>query len=169
MAIWPFNRKQEESTLPEEVQEYYASTSRQRVGIAWLLALATLVVTVLLTLGIFYGGKWVFNHFRGNGEQATPVEVTQSPQNQAPQENQPANNQDADQNAGTQTTPQTSQAPAQLPADQNEPTAAPSPSITQPVTGKDVPNTGPGDVVAIFVVASVAGTLLHNRLLAKRD
>jgi hypothetical protein len=45
---------------PPEIEEYYQAERRERVGIAWGLALATLVATVLLALGIFYGGRWAY-------------------------------------------------------------------------------------------------------------
>lgn len=52
-----FNRKK---AANDDINDYYASERRQRVGMAWLLGLATLVLTVLLALGLFYGGRWVY-------------------------------------------------------------------------------------------------------------
>lgn len=54
-----FNRKKDNSTN-DEIKNYYAEERRDRTGVAWLLAAATLVVTLLLALGLFYGGRWAY-------------------------------------------------------------------------------------------------------------
>ena len=57
-----FNRKskQSASSMPPEVQEYYQSERRGRMGMAWLLSAVTFVGTVLVVLGLFYSGRWVY-------------------------------------------------------------------------------------------------------------
>lgn len=62
-----FNRrKQGTDVLPTEVREYYQSERRERTGLAWLLAIGTLLATFLIAAGLFFGGRWayrtVFNH-----------------------------------------------------------------------------------------------------------
>ncbi len=52
-----FNRRK---SANDDINEYYASERRQRVGVAWLLGIATLFITVLLALGLFFGGRWVY-------------------------------------------------------------------------------------------------------------
>ena len=54
-----FNRNKSDSSN-NDIQNYYASENRQRTSVAWMLAGATLVVTLLLALGIFYGGRWAY-------------------------------------------------------------------------------------------------------------
>src|SRR4051794_18810319 len=59
----PWRRNQtDETTLPKEVQDYYQAEKRQRVGVASLLAVGTLIATVVLAVGIFFGGRWVWRH-----------------------------------------------------------------------------------------------------------
>lgn len=69
--MWPFKRQsnQNQSDVPKEVQQYYQSERRERTGIAWLLALATLAVTVVLALVLFFGGRWLYRTFFGNNGQ----------------------------------------------------------------------------------------------------
>lgn len=78
MVKWPFRRNRTEDSVPQEIQEYYQSEKRERVGVAWMLALATLVVTVLLALGIFYGGRWAYRAvFDDDKNENTPTEQEQ--------------------------------------------------------------------------------------------
>jgi len=46
--------------VPKEVKEFYQAERRERVGVAWLLALATLITTVLVAFGLFFGGFGAF-------------------------------------------------------------------------------------------------------------
>jgi hypothetical protein len=57
-----FNRrKQNTDVLPEEVREYYQSERRERAGVAWLLAVGTLLLTFVIAAGLFFGGRWVYH------------------------------------------------------------------------------------------------------------
>lgn len=61
LRIWPFNRNSDQdSTLPAEVQDYYQAEKRERTSIASLLAIGTLLTTIALALGLFFGGRWVY-------------------------------------------------------------------------------------------------------------
>lgn len=137
MVKWPFRRKQTEDSVPQEVQEYYQSEKRERVGIAWMLALATLVVTVLLALGILYGGRWAYRAIFDDNEGNAPVEQGQ--------QEQADGNGGADTNGGSET-----DVPATLPGDgtdgnsETEREEADSP-YTTPQTGPALPETGPSD------------------------
>lgn len=74
MAVWPFNHKKKQNeALPEEVQEYYEAGRKQQTGMAWLLALGTLVVTVILALTLFFGGRWIYNRFSDKDQPAAPT------------------------------------------------------------------------------------------------
>jgi hypothetical protein len=55
-----FKRKKKDSVLPEEVRDYYTAEKRDRKGMAWLLAIATLIVTFLIAAALFFGGRWVY-------------------------------------------------------------------------------------------------------------
>ena len=65
MALFK-RRNKDTDSLPKEVQEYYQTEKRERTGVAWLLALATLLVTFLIAAALFFGGRWlyhtIFNH-----------------------------------------------------------------------------------------------------------
>lgn len=146
MSIWPFNRrkKQQESVVASEIQDYYQAERRERKGVAWLLAIATFVVTLLIVLALFYGGKWVYNKISGDEPEVT--ETTQgdtSQSDQATQDNQDAQQQDQDQlkpDGGDR------QVSGQSDAPQTSSTSTSTPSPSTPVTGpasEELPRTGP--------------------------
>lgn len=129
MAIWPFNRKKNganNSKVPKEVKQYYQAEQRERMGLAWLIAFLTLVVTVLVVLGLFLGGRWVYRKATNDDKK---------PQS-------------------TQTTPSGSQEPAQVPKDgsggqtgggENNATSGSASQPTAPAPAS-TPNTGPGNL-----------------------
>lgn len=123
MAIWPFGRKKDDPSqlkVPAEVQQYYQAERRERVGLAWLLAAGTLVVTVLIGLALFFGGRALYRHFNKSSTKP-PTATTQKPATQKPAPQTPA--------------PSTSTPPPSNPTP--PPTTPPQPTPTE------VPRTGP--------------------------
>lgn len=128
MVRWPFRRKPEESdTVPAEIQEYYDAERRERRGLAWLLAAGTLLVTIGIVVGLFYGGRWAYRQVRGTDtSQQTQTEQT-------PQET---------------TSPETAQTPTETSTEnqtnETQTESATEPTATQtPNTGSSLPATGP--------------------------
>jgi len=157
------------SDVPEEIQdEYYEPERRERTGVAWLLALGTLVVTVLLAAGIFFAGRWTYRQLadNGNGTQDAPSTTQREPAQEA-DEQQPAD--EAQDDGGGQ---DAERAPADQPADgqANEGDEAEAPADDQQngaVAGDttdrdDLPSTGPESSLAIFVAVTVLGYVLHR-------
>jgi len=135
MAIWPFNRKkQQDQTLPEEVQEYYESGRKQQTGMAWLLALGTLVVTVLLAVLLFFGGRWVYQKIAGDDQsEETPTQQVDQPQDDVEPQSNPQSNPQQGSSSSSTTTPSAASTSASGTA---TPTTGPS--------GPEIPDTGPG-------------------------
>jgi len=187
-----FRRRNNQTNVPSEIQEYYQTERRERAGVAWLLAIGTLVITILLTAGIFFAGRWAWRQIAGDDE---PTNQTAQNENQdQPAEQQPAdqpaenndnNNQPADNNQESEQQPaennndqqetsstNTDQQPA---AENNEDetagttggsgggdTAAEEDSTEVAGANTTVPETGPGDTVAIFFAVSVFGYFIHR-------
>jgi len=146
MAIWPFNRKKQEDTLPEEAKEFYESGRKERSGMAWLMALGTLIVTVVLALLLFYGGRWVYNRFAGDDEPKNqPTEATKQTQEQSGGSNNNSQPPNANSNSNQQGSSSTStNQPSSNPPSSNPPTPnQPSAPTTGP-SSSEVPDTGPG-------------------------
>jgi hypothetical protein len=186
-----FRRKNQDiDAVPQEVRDYYQSERRERTGIAWLLALGTLVVTLLIASALFFGGKWVYNRTLGkpdapktaqNTNQSTQKtdESAQQEQNQATPnpEPQPSPSPSTNENTNNPSpapspTPTPTPAPTPSPSTNGEagrgsspsPQPAPAPSPTPTPAGPDssLVNTGPADTAVIFGVVVVASTLLHR-------
>ena len=66
-------KKQADSTLPPEIQAYAKGQHRERVGMAWLVGLISLIVTVLVVFGGFFGGRWVYRKLVHKNTKATPT------------------------------------------------------------------------------------------------
>jgi cytoskeletal protein RodZ len=141
MARLPWNRRKTTSTsaqVPEEVEQYYESTRKERVGIAWLLALVTLLLTILIAAGLFFAGRWAYRKIANNDNSS---ETTQ----QAGEEsNEGAASGDSN---GTTTPTADSPTTPSGSSDASAPTTTPQQTPTQtPVTGStatDLPHTGP--------------------------
>jgi uncharacterized protein HemX len=186
MAIWPFRKKQSEeyeipeeqvpvdqptSNLPEEVQEYYESGQKERVGVAWLLGLGTLLLTILIAVGLFFGGRWVYQKVTHKDEPAP----TSSQTSQSDSKSQEQNKSNSGNNSGSSNQPQGSSpapsnqnqtTPPQSQPSQSQPAPTPTPA---PATGSATPNTGPGDVFAIALFAAIVGSAAFYAYQLKRQ
>lgn len=136
-----FKKKQaQDSTTPSEVQDYYQAENRERKSIAWLLAFATFVVTLVFVLLLFFAGKWLYQHFQNNDKQSGDSSKTQeqgtqnSGQNQSSSDTNSSTNQ---QNGGTQG------AQSAPPQTSSTSTTTPSPSTANADT--QLPRTGPDE------------------------
>jgi len=177
MAIWPFNRKKRNGTgnkVPQEVEQYYQSERRDRVGVAWLLAGLTLVLTVLIVLGLFFGGRWVYRKI-ANKDNGNQTAQTNQPAEQSPASQQPSSNNGSSENttppspsSGNTSSPPASQ-PTPSQGNVNAPTQSNNPSsVSTKPTQTNLANTGPGETIAVFVLVSLAGYLGYSTYLRKK-
>lgn len=70
---WRIGKSKTTVELPQEVQEYYQGERRERTGVAWLLALGTLIVTLAVAFGLFWTGRWVYRTVAGDDNKKTPT------------------------------------------------------------------------------------------------
>ncbi len=133
MALWFRRRKNdtESSTVPPEVQEYYQSERKERFSIAWLIAFISLVVTILLVILLFFGGRWIYRKIANRNKPTSTVQTQDKDQSTSQTQNQdkPSTNEGGSQ--GQNATP--------------SPTPAPTTGPTTPITGDSsvMPRTGP--------------------------
>lgn len=161
--LWQFGhlivKKQEEAQpgVPLEIQQYYQSESKNRGVMAWLLAGGTLVATILIVIGLFFGGRWVYRKFanRDNNQGTQTAQTSEQAKGSAEEQK------DKDQKSNPQSTP----APQPTPAPQSTPTPAPGQGGG---SNANLPNTGPEGMLASFVVATVLGTILYNLRLRRK-
>ena len=171
---WPFSRKKDVSSVPAEIQEYYQTERRERTGIAWLLALGTLLITIGLAALLFFGGRWIYRTVVDNDDDNQETAQTEQGE-EATETPEGTPSEQGTQSSGTSSTststPNTS-TPQQSTAGAN--TSQPSGSTTQtttstPVTGDGLPDTGPGDVVAIFTATAITAGAAHYAISTRRD
>ncbi len=125
----------DQSNLPAEVQEYYQSERRERVGIAWLLAGGTLILTLLLASGLFFGGRWAYNKIanKDNGPETSIQEDSKDQKGENSSAAEDTNENDSE-NTGTSSATTT-----------DPPTAAGQSSVAPATTSgpSALPSTGP--------------------------
>ncbi len=148
--MWPFkDKKKKNADVPAEIKDYYQAEKREKRGMAWLLAVGTLLATVLVVLGLFFGGRWAYKKITAKKTKPTQTaEVKQG--NQSPQT--PAKPQTAPKKPDAKpATPSPSPAPSATapqstqpvtPHSNPTPPSAPATSTT-PAPANALPNTGP--------------------------
>jgi len=188
MALFRRNKSANSPAVPEEVNDYYQAEKRDRTWMAWLLALLSLAVTTLIIMALFFGGRWVYRKIRP-GTPSSPIAGNQTNESPAPSpeggSNNPAGNTQANQEKAKEEQRKKEEEekrkeqerarvnapanPTPVPASQT-PGAATSPATTTtPNTNSNLPETGPGDVIAVFVLTTAAGALVHRYVLRQTN
>ena len=156
MALFNRNKTNQAGMAPE-VSDYYKAEGRERAWVAWVLAITTLLVTIFVVLGIFYGGRWAFRKVKDNDKPA-PVAVQ-------------TDETKSDEQTSTDTTPSANE-PSSTSSTSSSTSSTPvatstTTTPTNSTTKSDLPSTGPGDTLAVFASVSVLGYFVHRRFLAK--
>ncbi len=163
MAVWPFNRKQKnKAPVPPEVKRYYDSEHRERVGLAWLVAFLSLIATILIVAGLFFGGRWIYRKLTHKNNQPSTSQPASTNQSES------ANNQSESQSSQSQTdnsSSSSSESNSSSSSNNSEPTTN-TPSSQAP--SNQVANTGPGSNLAIFLAVTIIATAGHSIYLRRR-
>lgn len=69
-----FRRKSTDSNLPPEIQAYAQGAHRERMGMAWLVGIVSLVVTLLVVSGLFFGGRWAYHKLAHKDTKSTTAQ-----------------------------------------------------------------------------------------------
>ncbi len=167
--MWPIKKKSASSTLPAEMQEYISAEKKERVGLAWLLAFATLVATLVLSVGVFYGGKWVYKAtFKPNDSPNVAIKNT------------PPNNENSTVTKSTKSTQPEQAAGNPITATQNPDVIVEDVSsddgvvddgaVTVSAAAKPTAlvNTGPVNTIKVFVLVSLFAAAGHNILIRRK-
>lgn len=127
--------------VPAEVQDYYQSQQSEHKSVAWLLAFATFVLTLVLILGLFFGGKWAYRKI-ANRDKNAPSEVAKPQANTeetpatTPDETSEPDDSEEPAVSGNSDTPQTSSTNTNTPSPATTPNTGPSQLVQ---TGEDYP------------------------------
>jgi hypothetical protein len=169
MAIWPFNRKQKQPTtntsIPAEVQDYYNAQHRERVGVAWLIAVVSLLISVAVVIGLFFGGRWAYRKIV-HKKPSEPIAVQEDTNKDKTKDSDKSDDKKDTANSGA--TDQGTAQPQNLPGDSSAPPQSSSTNTTTPQVAGKTPDTGPGNTIAVFAIASIAGTAAYQVILRRR-
>ena len=154
MAI--FNRRKNQTVA--ELEEYYA-TKKTRSGKAWIMAIASLLLTILVVSVLFFGGRWVYRSLTDNTPEVT-ITTTGTTDNES----------NVNDFGESESEAETDENFPSVVSDQAASTTTPSgsgPSTTAPSTpgiGGDLPDTGAGEVLIVApFIAMVAGYLISRK------
>lgn len=144
--------------------EIYADTSvepDEPAASRWLRAVISLIVLALILIALFLGGRWIYNTLF-NDKPSTPAQI--SGPGTAPGSNPAQDQKDktkSGSNSTTSTTTERSNSPAQ---------STPTPTTAStPTTGGELPDSGPGSVLAVFAGVSLAAAGLHYIVTQRRS
>lgn len=141
---WFNRRNQNTDVLPEEVREYYQTERRERTGMAWLLAIGTLVATFIIAAGLFFGGRWAYRtafHHDGNKTASN----TDNGLRIDDKGNVTGGNQQSNTNASTGTSSTSTSTPS--PSNTNNSSTSNATNSTASTTPSSTPNTGPVELI----------------------
>ncbi len=162
--------KIEDPTLPKEVQAYYEAEQRDRRGVAGLLAVGTLIVTILVAAGLFFGGRWAYRSIRHTDKKpnvattGTSSTKTETPNNSAdtPVPNDSNNSQNTANSSTSATDSSTSTSSTGAAS-----TSTSASSSAAAATSSNLPTTGSDGSVAAFMGATI-GSIVIAELYQRR-
>jgi hypothetical protein len=66
--------KRNDKTTIAELEEYYSSTGKKnRGGMAWLMAFLSVALTIIVLVGLFYLGRWIYRAVTDDDSNTTTV------------------------------------------------------------------------------------------------
>lgn len=163
--------------------EYVRATDTVSRPMAIVMVLFIVCAVVAAAFSLYLGGKWVYERWRGDDNSTTTTTQTttgssneQKSDSSAPASTTPpvsSESSSSTTSAGT-TTSGSGGASSSTNASGSASTASGTPgtsSSTTPTTGSssDLPSTGPENIMAVFVVSTIIGTVVHYAILSRRS
>jgi len=173
--------KRNNKTTIAELEEYYANQDRKktRTGMAWLMAILSLLITLLVIAMIFFGGRWVYRALTDNDSNTvTTTGNTNSngvnlPTFDGSVVGQGNTNPDDSSSAESSTDSNTGTTNAGVVTDEAATTSIPNTDRVIAETGSEdetIPNTGAGELLLITPIAiAVAGYFVSRKLILKNN
>ena len=131
MKLFRSRKKQVNDQLPEEVRTFTAEEQRERMGIAWMVGIISLLIVLLITIGLFFGGRWAYNKI-SNKDSKSSTSSTKTTKPSKEDKNQTEEKEEAKKPQETTPTPTPVTPPTQT-----------NPTPVVPPTNPNLPRTGP--------------------------
>lgn len=173
-----FKRKKKESILPE-VDKYYEAERRDRTGLAWLLALVSIVLVALFIIIVFLAGRWAYRAiFEDDKDVAVTSDISQQDNpsfDGGSNDNENNDQSDANKEGSSTDQPQNSdtsepEGSVDAPATTDTPSTPTNNETSVPRTGDDpLPSTGPESLTAVFVGTSALAGGSHYVISRRRQ
>ena len=150
-----FRRKEVTEEVPE-LEKYYAQ-KRTSSAMSWLFAVATMFLTILIVLGLFFGGRWAYRQIVDNDKKDTPTVQTPSQAGQNPQQvtTLPGDGSEGSTSGSAQTNPTNTSGGVV-----SESTASATASL---------PNSGPGEVISIALIAGLGAYVARLYFVSRQN
>lgn len=149
MAI--FKRRKNQTVA--ELEEYYASKKPRTGGMAWVMAIVSLLITILVVSALFFGGRWIYRSLTNDTTDVT-VTTTETNDDNVNDFGESEGKAETDENFPGVVTDQA--ASTSTPS-----SSSPSSSSSTSPANTDLPSTGPGEVsFIIMAITFVAGYYL---------
>lgn len=159
-------RRKKESVLPE-VDKYYEAEQRDRTGLAWLLALVSILVVAALIIGLFFAGRWAYNSITDNNETS---QNEGSDAADLPTFDGGPDTNNADESVDSTPPADSGEEPATPPAESDDDEAPANEARPLAGTGTDeLPNTGAGGLIGIFAGVTTLAGGTHYFVQRRRD
>jgi cytoskeletal protein RodZ len=170
----PILHKKTDATAIPELQEYYASKGKDSTAKAWLLAFGSLLITVAVLVGLFFGVKWVYRAATNKDEAPKKTQTTASSTSTDAKKDAAGSNKTpstgnevvVNNDNGTATGLISGSAPTPQPAPGVSPAQTPQQNATA-VAASTLPNTGTGNIVVLFAATTFIGALAYRRKLLR--
>ena len=171
-----FKKKSAATQIPE-LQEYYATQKKDNTALAWLLAFLSLIVTAVIIVGLFVGGRIVYRKITHKNDKDTVITTNTSDATPKTKDNADTSAPNLSIPQPTVTVPETSNSTSDAIA--NPPKTNPAPGVStaqSPGTNSSavaaattVPNTGAGNTIGLFMAVTILAYAAHYQLASRKN
>jgi len=152
-----FRRRKTNAGVLPEIEEYYEAEKRDRTAVAWLMAIVSIVCVVALIIGLFFGGRFVYDRLTDDSTDSTEITERGTSIDTA----EPAASSRPGSSAVTTTyTPNNSSPVATSASTSTASSTASTTTTTQ--TSVKLTNTGPESVIPVFIVTVILSILFYR-------
>jgi len=153
------------STNDSDAQNFYQDDRIERKSVAWLLTGASMIATIAICLGVFFGGRAAYREFTSKKTETVATESTNTTfvaTNSLPITPALTNTIPVVTKPVVITPPSTAIVETVPVAVEQTPTPTPQPvTVIQATPVTKLTNTGPGNILATFIAITTLATLLH--------